>query len=243
MATASAPSENPTSLVGVTLRRSFTMGRFFLGYGVVVASILAVSLGFSGGTAFSSAFPLLVPIFGAVGSLGALTVFSSDRLKGVLEYLMAYGITPRRLFLQTILATVVLVTIVVGVSLGVGIGIYVARGHSVSSDLALAIVAYGVPMSYASAAFATTVGMYWTALSSPRSGMNSPIGLAPLFGILPPVLTLMLIGVAAGTGWVSSTAGLDLLALAAVAVTAAVVLLLVGLIGRLLLRERLLSPA
>jgi hypothetical protein len=51
-------------------------------------------------------------------------------------------------------------------------------------------VFYTLPMSYASQAFAATVGMYWSALSSPRQGLNSPIGLAPFIGILPTVATL-----------------------------------------------------
>lgn len=234
-------ASGPAPLVDITVRRAATVGKFYLVYGSVVATILALALGFSGGSAFASGFPLFLPVFGVVGSLGALTVFTTDRMKGVLEYLMAYGITPRRLFANVLLASLVLVTVVLSVGVGVGLGVYLLNGHALTPSLAESVGLYGVPMSYASAALCAILGMFWTSLSSPAQGMNSPIGLAPLIGILPPIGTVGVIGVLAATGVTGVT--LDVVALLAVAVVAAVVILLLALSGRLLARERLLSPA
>ena len=232
------PASDP--LVGITVRRSIVAGRAYLIYGAVVGVILGVSLSLSSGTAFGAAFPLFLPVFAAIGSLGSLMVFTSDRMKGVLEYLLAYGISPRRLFVDVLLAAVVLVTIVAAVDVSVALSIYFARGGSLDTTTTLAIAAYGVPMSYASAAFAATTGMYWTALSSPRSGMHSPGGFAPLLGILPPLAVVAVVGVLGGFGASGTT--LDLVAFAGVSVVAVVVILLVSLVGRLMARERLLSP-
>ena len=231
----------PPSLLGITFRRATVSGRFFLVYGTVVSAFLGSVLALVSSSAFASAFPLFLPIFGVVGSMGGLTVFTSDRTKGVLEYLLAYGVSPRRIFVEILLTSLALVTIVVGVAVGVGLGLYVGRGHPVTVPLLLGLGLYGVPMAYACAAFAASAGMYWTALSSPRQGMSSPIGLIPMVGILPALATLGAI-IALGLSGGSSTEELEVLG-AGLAVLGAVVLALLALLGRLLRRERLLSPA
>jgi hypothetical protein len=237
------PSDAPPSLLGITIRRSSVLGRFFLVYGSVISVFLGVTLGLVSSSSFASAFPLLLPIFASVGSMGGLTVFTSDRLKGALEYFMAYGFSPRRLFLNVLVATLVLVSIVLSVALGVGVGLYLATGHALTPDLALALGLYAIPMSFASAAFAATVGMYWSTLSSPRAGMTSPIGLAPFIGIIPPVSTLLIIVVLGASGVTTSVTTFYAIALVVMAGVVVFVVLLLALIDRFLLRERLLSPA
>jgi hypothetical protein len=207
-----------------------------------MATVLGVALALSAGNAFASAFPLLLPIFAAVGSTGGLQVFTSDRMKGTLEYLMAYGVGPRRIFVNTLTATLVLVTVILAVALGMGLGANAARGHGLTPQFALLLGLYGVPMSYACSTFAATVGMFWTSLSSPRSGLSSPIGIIPFIGILPAVATLLGTVVLAEVGWYSSTTFV-ILALSMVAAVTVVVVILVSLTGSLLRRERLLSPA
>ena len=239
----SATSEGPPSLLGITIRRSMVLGRFFLVYGTGISVLLGVVLGLVSGSSFAAAFPLLLPIFASVGSMGGLAVFTSDRLKGTLEYFMAYGFSPRRLFLNFLTATLVLVSIVVSVGLGVGVGLYLARGNAFTPGLAVALGLYAVPMSFASAAFAATMGMYWSALSSPRAGMNSPIGLAPFIGILPPVTTLFIVVALGASGATTSVTTFYAIAVAVMALVVVFVVLLLALINRFLRRERLLSPA
>jgi hypothetical protein len=236
------PTGPSTSLTGTTVRRAFVTGRAYLLYGSAVSIFMGLSLGLSGGTAFAAAFPLILPIFGVVGSLGALMVFTSDRVKGVLEYLLAYGVPPRRIFLDTLLATIVLVGLVEAIAVAVGLGVYLGEGHPFTATLGAGIALYSVPMSLASASFAAVAGMYWTTISSPRAGLNSPIGLLPLLGILPPVATLVLIS-AVGIGSGLTTESLSLILFGSVAVIAIVVGCLFALVGRLLRRERFLSPA
>ena len=205
--------------------------------------LLGISLAFSSETGFSAGFPIFLPIFASVGSMGGLAVFTSDRLKGVLEYLMAYGVSPRRIFVNVLLASLVLVTIVLAIALGIGLGVFLGRGNALSDVLVLLIVFYTLPMSYASAAFAATVGMYWSALSSPRQGLNSPIGLAPFIGILPSVATLGAV-VALGIFGNDSTGSSFIIATTiSLGLVAAFVVMLLSMIGRFLRRERLLSQA
>ncbi len=130
--------------------------------------------------------------------------------------------------------TVALTTIVLGGSLAVGLIGFWAAGNAFPTDLENAILGYTVPMAYASALFATVGGIIWSALSTPRAGMNSPVGLAPMLGIAPPVLVLV---VAEG---VDKSAYYDVTVGAALGFLALVALLLVAS-SRLMGRERYLS--
>lgn len=238
--TAPVDSEEPRSLLGVTIRRSITVGRAGLVYGIGVSTFLTIALSFSSRAGFASGIPIFIPIFGTVASMGGLTVFTSDRLKGVLEYLMAYGISPRRLFANILIASLASLSIMLAVALGISTSVLLIKGFA--SDIFFQLIAvYSIPMSYASAAFVGIIGMYWTALSSPRQGLNSPIGVAPLLGILPSIATL---GAAVAFGALTGDAT-TFVAITSISVSlvAAFVLILLGMIGRLLRRERLLSPA
>ena len=228
------------SLLGPTVRRSLRSGRMVLVVGTGWSAILGVSVAIGSGSGFASSFPLLLPIFGSMACVGTLTVFTSDRTKGVLEYLMAYGASPRRLFANFLAATLASISIVVVIAVGVSVGVYFALGNQISIALLLLLGGYAIPMSYVSGAFATTVGMYWSVLSSPREGMNSPIGLAPFLGILPPVAVLALVGVFAATTGIT-TAGFLLVTGTALALIGLTVLYLLANLGHLLHRERLLS--
>lgn len=235
--------EEPLSLLGITIRRSITVGRAGLIYGTAWSLLLGIILVFTSGSSFSALFPIFLPIFATVGSLGGLGVFSSDRVKGVLEYLMAYGISPRRIFLNILLASLALVTMVLGIALGASLGLYFARGNAPSGDLVGLLVIYTLPMSYASAAFMSTTGMYWTALSSPRQGMNSPLGVAPFIGILPSAATLGTIVGLGVAGYVTTVSSFIIVTITSLALITIAVLVLLVMIGRFLRRERLLSPA
>jgi len=230
------------SLLSITVRRASVTGRFYLVYGTVLSMVLGVVLAHFSASSFASSFPLFLPIFGVVGSMGGLVVFASDRTKGVLEYLLAYGYTPRRLFANVLLTTMVLVSIVVTAAVAVSLGAYLAAGHTVTSTLAIGLGVYAIPMTFACAAFAATVGVYWTALSSLRQGMNSPVGLVPFIGILPALVTLFVIVGVERAGPLSATS-LVLILGSAMGLVAIFVIVLLASIGTLLRRERLLSPA
>ncbi len=239
----SGPSDGPLSYLGITIRRAFVVGRLYFVYGTAMSVLLGIGLGSTVGVAFTDAYPLMLPIFAVVGAMGALTVFTNDRLKGVIEYLMAYGVSPRRQFANVLVASVVMATVLLTVALSLSLGFYVVRGHEIPSSMGLILVLYTIPMTYAAQAFATTVGMYWTAISSPRTGLTSPTGLAPFIGILPPVATLLSFVVIGVTGGTVDQSTFLIVSGLAMTLVAAVVGSLLALSSRLLRRERLLSPA
>jgi hypothetical protein len=231
-----------SSLLGVTIRRAVASGRFYLVYGTAMTALLGTALALTSPSTFATSFALFLPIFGVAASIGGLVVFTGDRAKGVLEYLLAYGVSPRRLFANVLLTAVSLSAIVFAIGGGVGVGVYLARGNPFTPELGELLFLYGVPMGFASAAFAATVGVYWSALSSPRAGMNSPVGVIPLIGILPPLATVLAFSALGIAGELTVANALRVIALSLVLV-GGTVLLLLRFMDRLLKRERFLSPA
>lgn len=225
------------SLTLVTLRRGLLAGRFYLAIGVIVSLVLTVALlrTARGMTEFVAVFPLEIPLFASLGAMGGLILFVGDRTKGVLEYFISYGVRPRTLFVNSLLVTIALTTIVLGGSLAVGLTGYVLAGNAASSGLENSVLGYTIPMAYASALFAAIGGIIWSALSTPRMGMNTPVGLAPILGVAPPILVLI---VAEGF---DKAAYYDVTLGSALGFLGLVGLLLVAS-SRLMDRERYLSP-
>jgi hypothetical protein len=128
----------------------------------------------------------------------------------------------------------VLSTLVMGSALVIGLTGYVATGHSISTDLENSILGYTIPMTYATSLFAATTGIIWSALSTPRAGLNSPVGVAPILGVAPPVLVLIIAEGVDKSAYYFVTVG------AALGVLALVAVLLIAS-SRLMVRERYLS--
>lgn len=225
------------SLTLVTIRRGAIAGRLYLAVGVVVSLILTIALlrTARGKAEFVSIFPLEIPLFASLGAMGGLLLFVGDRSKGVLEYFISYGVRPRTLFVNCLLVTITLTTIVLGSSLAVGLAGYSFAGNMISADLENSILGYTIPMAYASALFASIGGIIWSALSTPRIGMNTPVGLAPLLGVAPPILVLIVAEGVDKAAYYYVTLG------SALGFLALVVILLVAS-SRLMDRERYLSP-
>jgi hypothetical protein len=231
------PGRTVPSLVATTVRRTISIGRLYLAIGTGVSLLLTLILVATAhrSTAFQTTFPLELPLFAVLGSIGGLMTFTSDRTKGVFEYLIAYGVRPRTLFVNGLLSTAAMAAIILTLSLLVGVGTATADGLTLSTDFWKSVGLYTVPMSFAAALFTSTVGMIWSSISSPRTGMNSPVGLAPMIGIAPTVLVLIVAETVPSSDFYYVTAGASLTIIAAVVG-------LLALSARLMGRERFLSP-
>jgi hypothetical protein len=224
------------SITGTTIRRTIVIGWLYLALGSVISLILALVLLLGAKqSAFATTFPLEVPLFATLGSTGGLMTFTSDRSKGVFEYLISYGVRPRTLFLNGLFSAAAMAALVLVLALAVGLGAATARGVTFTGDLAKTVALYTIPMGFAGALFTATVGMIWSSISSPRAGINSPVGIAPMVGIAPTILVLIVAEMVPSSEFYYVTVG------AAAAILAAVVGLIV-MSARLMGRERFLSP-
>jgi hypothetical protein len=228
-----AASGEMPSLLGVTIRRSLVVGRISLLIGGGMIVLYSAAFGF-GGPLFVTVGTVILPIFAVTGGIGGALVFTNDRLKGVLEYLVAYGLSPRRMLFNAIVAGIVQVTIVLGAGVAAGVTTYLLSGYTLTPLLPEVLLAYTFPMSYLTVCLMTTIGVFWTSLSSPRSGLNSPLGVLPLLGVLPTAAAMIL---ALAFGAYASQ-----LLLAVELVILVIVLSLLLRTDRLMPTERLLSP-
>lgn len=179
------------SLLGITVRRSMVVGRMslLLGGGMIVFYSAAFGIG---GPLFVSIGTVVLPIFAVTGGIGGALVFTNDRTKGVLEYLVAYGLSPRRILANALIAGLIQVSIILGVGIAAGLTTYLLSGYTLTLELPTVLLVYTFPMSYLTVTLMTTVGVFWTSLSSPRSGLNSPLGVLPLLGVLPTTVLFIL---------------------------------------------------
>jgi len=187
-----------------------------------------------GGPLFVSIGTVVLPVFAVSGGIGGALVFTNDRTKGVLEYLVAYGVSPRRILFNALASGLVQVTIILGVGITAGLTTYLLSGYALTLRLPETLLIYTFPMSYLTVCMMTTLGVFWTALSSPRSGMNSPIGVLPMVGVLPTAVVLVLA--------LTFSAHATEIALGAELAIFLVVLSLLTRTDRLMPTERLLSP-
>jgi len=241
---ASPPAEAGTTSLGslfyTNFRRALNFGRIYLIIGMFLPLLFAVQISAVGGTAGSSIldqiYPLILPVFVVLGSLGALMIFSSDKEKGVYEYLIAYGVDPSTIFWSIIVATMGIVTLVLAVSLVVTIGALFMTGSALSMGFGELILFYTIPLSFAATMFMSMAGMIWSQLTTRVAGVNSPAGIAPLLGIAP-VLAVFFAATQVGSG--------DLLYLVSgvsIAMILAVVMM-ASVASRKMQRERFLSNA
>ncbi len=226
----------PRMLEVTTIRRTLRIGWLYLAIGSVMSLFLSLILLLGKDhAAFATTFPLEIPLFAVLGSTGGLMTFSSDRTKGVYEYLLAYGVPPRTLFTNGLLATAAMSGIILALALGVGLGAAVARGVTITQSLVESLTLYTIPMGFAGGLFTTTVGMIWSTVSTPRTGMNSPVGIAPLVGVGPTLLVLFVAEDVPSGDYYYVTVGAALLIIVAVVA-------LLALSAKLMGRERFLSP-
>jgi len=200
---AQAGSANVGALFYTNFRRALSFGRIYLVIGMFLPLLFAVQVSAAGGKAGASVldqiYPLILPVFVVLGSLGALMIFSSDKDKGVYEYLIAYGVDASTIFWSVIVATMGIVTLVLAVSLAVTIAALAATGGALSVGFGELILFYTIPLSYAATMFMSMAGMIWSQLTTRVAGVNSPAGVAPLLGIAP-VLAVFLAATQVGSG-------------------------------------------
>ncbi|MHB8351404.1 MAG: hypothetical protein ACYDFT_01725 [Thermoplasmata archaeon] len=70
---------------------------------------------------------------------GTLTVFTSDRMRGLLECLVAHGLLLRRFFTNLLAGTLATTSIVVVLGVGSSVGSYVGPGNRVTTRLLLPV--------------------------------------------------------------------------------------------------------
>lgn len=236
-------------LILTNFKRALNFGKVYVIMSVLLPLLPVFELAEAGKVASGSAAqapagailgeigPLLLPIFMVLGATGCLMIFASDRDKGVYEYMLAYGVDVSTIFVGILAATIILVTLVLGAALSIVVGVlsFTSPGALTPTFVEL-ILLYTIPLSYAGALFMCMAGMIWSQLTVRRAGVNSPVGIAPMLGILP-VLAVLLATLGSGSAHILDVVG------AASAIMILAVFIMASIANKSMQRERFISSS
>ncbi len=234
-------SSRSKSLFRTNFKRAISYGAVYLGTGLVISILFGgifssiASVGGSVPLAILEEFPLMLPMFVVIGCLGGLMIFVSDRSKGVYEYLIAYGVSTYEIFWSTVQVTLGLVTIILASSIAANMVMSLLIGGSIQPVMIELLLIYTIPLSYAGAAFMSMASMLWSSLTVRMVGVNSPVGLAPILGIVP-VLAVYFLALFDSSDFLLITVGATL-------ILVALVIVMMVVANKKMSRERLLSDA
>ncbi|MDR2707619.1 MAG: hypothetical protein LBB87_02575 [Nitrososphaerota archaeon] len=235
-----------TSFIRTNFRRAVSFGSVYLILAIVMSILVGgifswtASLSEDASLYVASQFPMMIPLFAVIGSFGGLMVFVSDRTKGVYEYLIAYGVSVYKIFWATLLVTLGLVTIFLGISLAGNMAILLLMGSQIQFSLIKLILIYTIPLCYASTAFMCIAGMMWSSLTVRVPGVNSPIGISALIGMLP-VMVVYFLTLFGGLGGLSTSIWIIIGGVVLLLVILVIVMMIIA--NNKMNRERLLSDA
>ncbi len=220
-----------------TLVRAVRYGKMYLVISIALPILVAAEFAFvptKSGVNLLSLYPLILPLFIVIGSMGGLMIFTSDKRKGVYEYLMAYGADASTIFYSILIATLGLALIVLTASLAIMAAVFLIAGISISLEVIEELLLYTLPLSFSAPVFMAMSGMIWSALSTRVTGVNSPVGIAPMLGVVPVIAVFV---ISAIMGPAESIYVAAIVSVLIIAIT-----IMTGLIAdRRLVRERFLS--
>lgn len=202
----------PSSFILLHLRRSVATSKAYLIFGLALpllmtvlffvignrehASALAAAYGLppstsGGGILVYTFIPSVIPLAAVIGSFSPLLVFVNDRSRGVYEYLLAFGRKPAEIFIGLVISVIVLSVALIAVPVAVaGSLIYISSG-ALLGRLMTEILVYSLPVGFVAPLFISAISVMWVSLTKRMQFVNSPIGIAPLFGLLPVVAVLL----------------------------------------------------
>ncbi len=184
-----------SSFTLINFKRSISYGKVYLILGIAFPVAIFVLFSFIGNvrtaTYLISVIPMIIPVFAVVGSMGALMIFVSDKVKGVYEYLIAYGVNTFSIFWSIVISSIGLAGILLAVTIPVSFVAVNVIASTIPTIFIQLIFLYTIPLGIAVTMFMTMAGMIWSALTTRRAALNSPVGLAPIIGLAPMIVVLV----------------------------------------------------
>ncbi len=164
------------SIPGSTIARTYGLPASTSGGAVLVATLA----------------PAIIPLAAVIGSFSPLLLFVNDRSRGVYEYLLAYGKKPSDIFSALILSVLIISVILTTVPLTLSAVLIYLTGPFLLPPFADEAVIYVLPVSLVAPLFVSGIAATWVSLTKRVQFVNSPIGIAPMFGLAPVLLVLLI---------------------------------------------------
>lgn len=203
-------------LLGLYLRRYMKEGRPYFIMGIVLPLFLLIIFTVEGARSSNGAgaealkafaqslglrdvslylvallLPFIAPVFTVVGTMMAPAFYSEDRENGFFEFILSSTkYETRNIFWAIVLTAVIVAAITITIAIAEMLVVLLALNGSVPSLFLRELLVYTAPISIIAVLIGTSIAFASQALSKKMTFVNSPAGLAPVFGVIIAVVPL-----------------------------------------------------
>lgn len=217
-----------TMFVGVTPQTYSDLSKYSSGTGISNVGLLSISI----------LIPYLIPLFSIVGSIGVPAIFSEDRSNGFYEFVLSSTkIGTKEVFWAVIITSVAITGLILAIVVAMSVSLFQLRVGFIPGYFLKDLAIYSVPISIMATFLVASVTFISQALTKRISYVNSPAGLAPIFGI---IMTIIPLEFSLNTLGSQSPGGNPLFLELYLAASAALVVFIFILATRRIVRERFL---
>ena len=163
------------------------------GSGAEALKAFARSLGLSDVSLYLVAIilPFIAPVFTVVGTMMAPALYSEDRENGFFEFVLSSTkFETSDIFWAIILTAVIVAAVTITIAIGEILAVFLALNGSVPSLFLRELLVYTAPISIIAVLIGTSIAFASQALTKRMTFVNSPAGLAPVFGVVVAVIPL-----------------------------------------------------
>ncbi len=203
-------------LLGLYLRRYMREGRAFFFIGIVLPLFFLIiftvvgerSSGGAGAAALKAfaqsmglrdvslylvalILPFIAPVFTVVGTMMAPALYSEDKENGFFEFILSSTrFETRDIFWAIILTALIVGIITIAIAVVEILIVVFSLNGSVPSLFLKELLIYTIPISVIAVLIGTSIAFVSQALTRRMTFVNSPAGLAPVFGVIIAVIPL-----------------------------------------------------
>ena len=135
--------------------------------------------------------PFIAPVFTVVGTMMAPALYSEDRENGFFEFILSSTrFETKDIFWAIILTAVTVAVITIAVAIAEILIVVFALNGSIPSLFLRELLVYTLPISIIAVLIGTSIAFVSQALTKRMTFVNSPAGLAPVFGVIIAVIPL-----------------------------------------------------
>lgn len=163
------------------------------GSGAEVLKAFAQSLGLRDTSLYLVALilPFIAPVFTVVGTMMAPALYSEDRENGFFEFILSSTkYETRDIFWAIVLTAVIVAAITIVIAISEILAVVFALNGGVPELFLRELLVYTAPISIIAVLIGTCIAFASQALTKRITVVNSPAGLAPVFGVVVAVIPL-----------------------------------------------------
>ncbi|HLH85778.1 MAG TPA: hypothetical protein VKU79_02810 [Thermoplasmataceae archaeon] len=137
--------------------------------------------------------PYIAPVFTVVGTMAAPAFYVEDKDNGFFEFILSSTkFSSKDIFWAIVLTAVIVAAITIAVAATFMLIVVFVLNGGIPINFLKEILVYTIPISIIAALIGTSVAFASQALTKRISFVNSPAGLAPVFGVIVVIVPLFI---------------------------------------------------